>query len=66
MSLGGEKSFKMRMRDMENAFKYRRIPYPKRWVYILNALKWPNQASLSNLRTTETSVTGNMINIYYI
>nr|XP_036228181.1 heparan sulfate 2-O-sulfotransferase pipe-like isoform X5 [Bactrocera oleae] len=38
MSLGGEKSFKMRMRDMENAFKYRRIPYPKRSVELIAIL----------------------------
>ncbi|XP_004527068.1 heparan sulfate 2-O-sulfotransferase pipe isoform X3 [Ceratitis capitata] len=38
MSLGGEKSFKMKMRDMENAFKYRRIPYPKRSIELIAIL----------------------------
>ncbi|XP_017468053.1 PREDICTED: heparan sulfate 2-O-sulfotransferase pipe-like [Rhagoletis zephyria] len=38
MSLGGDKTFKMRMRDMENAFRYRRIPYPKRSVELIAIL----------------------------
>ncbi|XP_011183213.1 heparan sulfate 2-O-sulfotransferase pipe isoform X1 [Zeugodacus cucurbitae] len=38
MSLGGEKSFKMKLRDMENAFKYRRIPYPKRSIELIAIL----------------------------
>ncbi|XP_067647740.1 heparan sulfate 2-O-sulfotransferase pipe isoform X4 [Eurosta solidaginis] len=38
MSLSADKSFKMKMRDMENAFKYRRIPYPKRSVELIAIL----------------------------
>ncbi|XP_053957226.1 heparan sulfate 2-O-sulfotransferase pipe-like isoform X2 [Anastrepha ludens] len=38
MNLGGDKSFKMKMRDVENAFKYRRIPYPKRSVELIAIL----------------------------
>ncbi|XP_059219907.1 heparan sulfate 2-O-sulfotransferase pipe-like isoform X1 [Stomoxys calcitrans] len=38
MSLIGEKNFKMKMRDVETAFKYRRFPYPKRSVELIALL----------------------------
>ncbi|XP_075160329.1 heparan sulfate 2-O-sulfotransferase pipe isoform X11 [Haematobia irritans] len=38
MSLLGEKNFKMKMRDVETAFKYRRFPYPKRSVELIALL----------------------------
>ncbi|XP_017035079.2 heparan sulfate 2-O-sulfotransferase pipe isoform X6 [Drosophila kikkawai] len=38
MSLNAERSYKMKLRDVENAFKYRRIPYPKRSVELIALL----------------------------
>ncbi|XP_033237557.1 heparan sulfate 2-O-sulfotransferase pipe isoform X10 [Drosophila pseudoobscura] len=38
MSLGADRSYKMKLRDVENAFKYRRIPYPKRSVELIALL----------------------------
>ncbi|XP_030373288.1 heparan sulfate 2-O-sulfotransferase pipe-like isoform X1 [Scaptodrosophila lebanonensis] len=38
MSPNSERSYKMKLRDMENAFKYRRIPYPKRSVELIALL----------------------------
>ncbi|KAM7356283.1 heparan sulfate 2-O-sulfotransferase pipe [Cochliomyia hominivorax] len=38
MSLSAEKSFRMKMRDVETAFKYRRFPYPKRSVELIALL----------------------------
>ncbi|XP_058985297.1 heparan sulfate 2-O-sulfotransferase pipe isoform X4 [Musca domestica] len=38
MSLMSDKSFKMKMRDVETAFKYRRFPYPKRSVELIALL----------------------------
>ncbi|XP_017041506.1 heparan sulfate 2-O-sulfotransferase pipe isoform X6 [Drosophila ficusphila] len=38
MSLNADRSYKMKLRDVENAFKYRRIPYPKRSVELIALL----------------------------
>ncbi|XP_030242655.1 heparan sulfate 2-O-sulfotransferase pipe-like isoform X2 [Drosophila navojoa] len=38
MSLSTDRSYKMKLRDVENAFKYRRIPYPKRSVELIALL----------------------------
>ncbi|XP_043865576.1 heparan sulfate 2-O-sulfotransferase pipe isoform X4 [Drosophila mojavensis] len=38
MSLNTDRSYKMKLRDVENAFKYRRIPYPKRSVELIALL----------------------------
>ncbi|EDW76763.1 uncharacterized protein Dwil_GK19566 [Drosophila willistoni] len=38
MSLNNDRSYKMKLRDVENAFKYRRIPYPKRSVELIALL----------------------------
>ncbi|XP_073840701.1 uronyl 2-sulfotransferase homolog pip-like isoform X1 [Musca autumnalis] len=38
MSLMSDKNFKMKMRDVETAFKYRRFPYPKRSVELIALL----------------------------
>ncbi|XP_051861297.1 heparan sulfate 2-O-sulfotransferase pipe isoform X6 [Drosophila albomicans] len=38
MSVNTDRSYKMKLRDVENAFKYRRIPYPKRSVELIALL----------------------------
>ncbi|KAH8408062.1 hypothetical protein KR222_008437 [Zaprionus bogoriensis] len=38
MSVNADRSYKMKLRDVENAFKYRRIPYPKRSVELIALL----------------------------
>ncbi|XP_034484056.1 heparan sulfate 2-O-sulfotransferase pipe isoform X3 [Drosophila innubila] len=38
MPIDADRSYKMKLRDVENAFKYRRIPYPKRSVELIALL----------------------------
>ncbi|EDV97968.1 GH14407 [Drosophila grimshawi] len=38
MTPNSDRSYKMKLRDVENAFKYRRIPYPKRSVELIALL----------------------------
>ncbi|XP_017844099.2 heparan sulfate 2-O-sulfotransferase pipe [Drosophila busckii] len=38
MSLNADRPYKMKLREMENALKYRRIPYPKRSVELIALL----------------------------